>query len=111
MFLIVAIFAIFNTSCVTVRTGRDVTLEDISKMPPFDATVESIDIYHPFWVGTSVYIYLRKADGGYRLYLQIPSANKFTVNFVQTLHVGQRYTFPKIFADYYINTQTNNTIK
>jgi hypothetical protein len=109
MALIVVIIALFNTSCFTFRTARPVTLEEIYKMPPFDATVETIDISHPFIFMTEVDLWLRKAGGGDRLYLQFAPANKFIVDFARTLHEGQRYSFPQVFEDYN-NSQSTNAV-
>src|SRR5664279_2404053 len=109
MGLIAVIIVLSNTSCVTVRVYRIVTFEELSKMPSFDATVELIEISHPFIFGTAVDISLKKSDGGERIDLQFARANKFVVNFAHTLHERQRYSFPQVFEDY-MNSQPTNAV-
>jgi hypothetical protein len=95
-----AITALFNTSCVSVRAYRVVSIDDVVKMPAFDATVESIDISHPYVFWTAVDINLRKADGGYRMCIQTFPANKEVINFARSLHEGQKYAFPTVILDH-----------
>jgi hypothetical protein len=109
--LIAVVIALFNTSCV-IHTGKATTVEEIYKMPPFKATVEIIDIDHSFIFGDDdVTIVIRKADGGYRLYLEAVSANKSVIGFAHFLHQGQSYDFPQVFDDYMNSLKTNTVTK
>jgi hypothetical protein len=107
MALIVVIIALFNLSCVTIHTGRPVTYDDILKMSPFDATIESVEVSHPFFLYSAVDIWLKKTDGGERLDWSVCPANKYFVGFARSLHKGQSYFFPQVFADYEKSQQTN----
>jgi hypothetical protein len=101
--LFVVIIGLFNTSCVMYR---DVTANQISKMPPFDATVVEVDMSHSKVFGDRVGIYLKKADG-HQIAMTYSPANAYIVNFARFLVVGHRYSFPQVFADYENNLQTN----
>ncbi len=102
--LFVVTVGLLSMSCVT---GHFVTFEEVSKMLPFNATVEYVEISHPLFLYYGVDIWLRKSDGGSRLDLQICPANKFIIGFARSLQRGQCYSFPKIFSDYIINQSTN----
>jgi hypothetical protein len=106
---ITGIIALFNTSCVVERTFRPVTTEELLKMPSFIATVEKIDISHPFIFRTEVDLDL-KQDSGYEFSLNFAPANKLVVDFAHSLCEGQSYIFPQVLTDY-INHQGTNTVK
>jgi hypothetical protein len=108
--LLAIIIALLNLSCITVRNYQPVSLVEVLKMPPFKATVETIEIDHPFIFMDQVQLWLRKADGGHRLYLQFAPANKFDMDFAHTLHEGQSYIFPQVIVDFY-NSQTTNKVR
>jgi hypothetical protein len=112
--LFVVMLALFNTSCVITNSSHSGTLEEASKMPPFDATLEKIDysyrFIHPFQLAPEVDLYTKTSRGGLEMRLWFFPASPSVVNFAHTLHEGQQYSFPKVFSDY-IGSQSTNTIK
>jgi hypothetical protein len=109
MGLMAIIVVLFNTSCVTEREFRPVTVEEVIKMRPFKVTLEKIDIFHPFIFRTEVDLAMSQ-DGGNRFSMNFFPANKSIVNFAHSLHEGQSYIFPQVLADYMSN-QSTNTMK
>ena len=96
-----------NTSCVGVQTARIVSINQVAEMPPFDATIESVEISHPLFLYHCVDIWLRQIDTGRHLDLQICPANDFVLGFAHSLHPAQMYSFPQLFADYANGSSTN----
>ena len=83
------------------NVGRNISFEQMSKMPPFTATVESIDFDHPFFTSkTSVDLWLLKSDGPECLVAHSYPADKTTVSFVRNLEKGREYVFPQAYLDY-----------
>jgi hypothetical protein len=107
--LIVMTSCLFGTSCIVKRNFRPVTVKKVLNMPPFIATVEKIDVLHPFIFRTEVDIDL-KQDTGYRFSLNFAPANKLIVDFAHSLREGQCYAFPKVLSDY-ISNQSTNVVK
>lgn len=90
-----------------ISVGREVSFEEVSKMPPFNAVVESVDIDHPFFVYTTVDIRLRRTDNGKLLDLAFSSPNTFILGFARSLHLGQEYSFPQVFGHYATSLSSN----
>jgi len=85
-------------------------LGEFCKMPPFEATVEMIDVSFSALFTRNVDIYLRKVDSGERLDLSFVLAKKSAVKFARSLCEGKHYTFPQVYVDY-IKGQQANTVK
>jgi hypothetical protein len=82
-----------------------VTVQELSKMPPFEAIVESVDFERPLFASKEeVDIWLKRTDDGKRLTFIFYSANQFLADFARSLHLGQTYSFPQAFDDYLILT-------
>ena len=90
-----------------ITVGRSVTVQELSKMPPFEAVVESVDIEHPYFVSTTVHIWLKRTDGGKHMDLVFDSAKQSDVGFARSLHLGQTYSFPQALGDYVTSLSTD----
>jgi hypothetical protein len=90
-----------------ISVGRTVSFEEVSKSPPFSATVEFVNIEHPFFISTTVDIGLRKTDDGKLLNLEFNSPNESVLGFARSLHLGQTYSFPQTFGDYVTSLSSN----
>lgn len=101
--------ALATTSCVTGRAYAIVSFEELAHRTPFKATVEEVLVmtdshddrwpYSDSWLVVS--IYLRKADGGYRLCAVHSPATDEDARFAHSLRKGQSYVFPQVLTDYY----------
>jgi hypothetical protein len=100
---LIGVIALSNTSCVANRLNHSVTLEEASKIPPFEVTLEKIDIsyrfIHPFELATEVDLY-SKNQSGYQICFSFFPANQSVIDFAHTLQEGQQYSFPQVFKDY-----------
>lgn len=83
-----------------ITSAQSVNYEELSKMQPFEARVESVDIEHPFFVTTTACIGLRRADDGKALDVEFASPDQFVLSFARSLHLGETYSFPQAFDDY-----------
>jgi len=101
------VFFLFTTACANVHISREVSVDAITKEPPFIATVEKIVVQNRLVFKPDIYIYLRVSNGGDRLALTIISASDFELGFAKYLHKGGSYTFPQIITDY-VNSQKTN---
>ena len=91
------------------NVGRTISFEEMSKMPSFTATIESIDFDHPFFGSkTSVDLWLLKSDGSECLVAHSYPADKTTLGFVHGLEKGRAYEFPSVYLDY-VKSQGTNT--
>ena len=92
------------------RSGltNKLALEEFCKIPPFEATVEMIDVSYSAFFTRSVDIYLRKVDSGERLVLSFVLAKKSAVKFAHSLCEGKHYTFPQVYVDYVKGQPANN---
>jgi len=93
-----------------ISVSRDINFEELSQMPPFRATVQSINIGHPFFIlGTSVDIFLWKSDSKTSLVLSRYPASDFIVGFARSLHERMNYEFPKVLGDYVKSQKASET--
>jgi hypothetical protein len=109
--------ALLVTSCETVdscgdepfiSTGKELSYEEMLKMPPFTAKVENISIDHPFFLSAaSVAVWLKTPESSRRLNLEAYPANPTVMGFVHSLHVCQTYEFPQVYLDYVKNQGSN----
>lgn len=83
-------------SCGAIHVYHVVTLDEMEKKPPFDATIENKDISRPFFVWTAADVYMRRVDNGKRFDLQFFPAGKNTVKCVRSLQIGELYSFPQV---------------
>ena len=89
------------------RIARQVSLDEVMKMPRFEAVVEDVQIEHPLFLYHGVDIWLTRVDSGKHLDLSICPANDFVLGFARSLHEGTTYSFPDVFGQYVESTPTN----
>lgn len=83
------------------NVGRKISFEEMSHMPPFTATVKSVDFDHPFFGSkTSVDLWLLKSGGQECLVAHSYPADKITLAFVHSLEKERTYDFPGVYLDY-----------
>ncbi len=97
------------SSCGFIQVAHDVSLDEAMKMPPFEATVDNVQISHPWFLYHRVDIWLTRVDSGKHLDLDICPANDFVLGFARSLHEGATYSFPAVFGEYVNSTPTNFT--
>jgi hypothetical protein len=104
--LLAASSLLLTTACGVIRIYRPVSFDQLTREAPFTATVESLTAdpfqHEPFEESDfpQVAIFLRKADGGYRLVVMEDWTPPAFSNFARTLEVGKSYAFPQVLFDY-----------
>lgn len=83
-----------------ISVSRTVSFAEMSKWPPFSATVQSVQIDHPFFISKTADVQLKRTDNGKLLVLKFGSPDEAALAFVRSLHLGQKYVFPQAFDDY-----------
>lgn len=98
----------YDTAQMTVRVYKNISLEDVLKMKPFDAMVERVQVEHHWFFKPDVYVDLKRNDNAKRLTLNIVGANELGLKFADELQQWNNYTFPKVITDF-CNAQNAKT--
>src|SRR5262249_53932910 len=100
----------YDTAGMTARYYKRVSVGDVLKMQPFEATVEDVNIDRSWFFKPDVYINLKRNDNAKRLVLPIIGANELELKFAEEFHQGDSYAFPKVITDF-LDAQNTNTAK
>jgi hypothetical protein len=100
----------YDTHQMVARVYKGVSLDDVLKMQPFEATVEEVRIEHSWFFKPDVYIDLKRDDNATRLAITILGTNEAGLKFADQFHQGSSYEFPKVITDF-LNAQNVQTAR
>lgn len=98
----------YETFQMTARVYKNVSVDEVLKMQPFDAVVEGVKIEHYWFFKPDVHIDLKRNDNAKRLELRIEGATELGLKLADEFQKGSSYTFPSVITNFF-DAQEKNT--